>query len=167
MSSLDRSSLSKLRADFGRCVDCAEKQIGLRRLATARQLLSSAPAEALELYSAARQFLVRPGSHRAEALIMRKLLLSSVLAIAALSGVARADLPPLTIDMVRTSAAIGMAPLVSDVERLSKCPGMTPKFPDEMYSDASAMDEARRLRIPVGAIWLRRNDAAIERCLKN
>lgn len=76
-----------------------------------------------------------------------------------------AQVPPLTIAMVRTSAAVGTAPSVADVELLRKCPDMRPSEPMGMYQDAEAMDTARRLRIPVGALWLRRNDGAIERCL--
>lgn len=82
-----------------------------------------------------------------------------------LAGTAHAQMPPLTIEMVRTEAAGGMAPTIEDVELLRKCPDMHPSEPSGMYQDAEAMDAARRLRIPVGALWLRWNDAAIERCL--
>lgn len=92
-------------------------------------------------------------------------LIAAVVFGLVLAGVAHAQMPPLTIDMVRTEASVGMAPTVEDVERLSKCPDMHPAEPSGMYQDADAMDEARRLHIPVGALWLRRNDAAIARCL--
>lgn len=55
--SFSLSSLTQLRAAFGRCVDCAEKQIGLRRVASARLLISANPAMAEDLYREARWHL--------------------------------------------------------------------------------------------------------------
>jgi hypothetical protein len=92
----------------------------------------------------------------------RVLILGAVLA--ASIAPARAQ-TLLTIDAVRGMAAAGMAPFNSDMTVLAKCPGL------RLISDLSPaevgelMQTARASRIDGGALWLRRNDAAIAACL--
>lgn len=54
---LQSSDLTRLRSAFGRCVDCAHKQLGLRRIATALRVLSSDPALAESCFREARMHL--------------------------------------------------------------------------------------------------------------
>ena len=54
---LQSSDLTRLRSAFGRCVDCAHKQIGVRRVATALRVLSSDVALATSCYYEAKMFL--------------------------------------------------------------------------------------------------------------
>jgi hypothetical protein len=72
-------------------------------------------------------------------------------------------MPPLTIEMVRRGAALGVEPTATDVENLRKCPDMHPAEPMDMKPEDVA--RAHALHITAGALWLRENDAAIARCL--
>jgi ribosomal protein S27E len=54
---LQSSDLMRMRSAFGRCVDCAHKQIGLRRVATALRVLSCDRILALSCYAEARFLL--------------------------------------------------------------------------------------------------------------
>src|SRR5215469_6589332 len=73
---------------------------------------------------------------------------------------------PLTMDRIRGMAAAGMAPFNADMEQLDeRCPhlpfivNMKPAVIGELSTTARAMG------IEGGALWLRRNDAAIAACL--
>ena len=74
-------------------------------------------------------------------------------------------MPPLTIEMVRKDVAIGFAPTVTDVENLRQCPGMNPREPSDMATTPEYIAQARALQISLGVLWLKINDAAIQRCL--
>jgi len=84
-----------------------------------------------------------------------------ILAIAA-SAPAFAQLPPVSIENIRGFAGAGMAPLNADIKVLHQCPEIT-RWPADMTP--AEVTEARALRIDPGALWLRRNDAAIANCL--
>jgi hypothetical protein len=92
----------------------------------------------------------------------RVLILGAVLA--ASIATARAQ-TPLTIDRVRGMAAAGMAPFNSDMAVLAKCPGLRLIVDLSPAEVGELMQSARAQRIDGGALWLRRNDAAIEKCL--
>jgi hypothetical protein len=92
--------------------------------------------------------------------MIRALTLAAVVALA--SAPAVAQLRPTSIEDLRRSAAAGMAPTNSDIDVLLKCHNLQ-RFPADMTPAEFA--EARALHIDAGALWLRKNDAAIAECL--
>jgi hypothetical protein len=87
--------------------------------------------------------------------------LATVLALTS-AATALAQLPPVSIENIRGFAGAGMAPMNGDLKVLHQCPEIT-RWPADMTPAEVA--EARALRIDPGALWLRRNDAAIAKCL--
>jgi hypothetical protein len=84
------------------------------------------------------------------------------IATAASAAPAFAQLPPVSIENIRGFAGAGMAPLNADIKVLHQCPEIT-RWPADMTP--AEVTEARALRIDPGALWLRRNDAVIAKCL--
>jgi hypothetical protein len=91
---------------------------------------------------------------------------AAILAAALLASAAPARAQTLlTIDAVRGMAAAGKAPSNSDMGVLRKCPGLRLIIDLSPAEVGELMQTARASRIDGGALWLRRNDAAIEACL--
>jgi hypothetical protein len=90
---------------------------------------------------------------------MRKMMITTLMGVALAAPVAHADLPALTIEMARQWAAANM-PLLSDDSAMiqQRCDIGSPNQTD-------IIAEAQIERVLPSTIWLRRNDAALARCL--
>jgi hypothetical protein len=103
-------------------------------------------------------------------MMLRKLILAGVAALS-LAPVARADLPPLTIEMAREAAAANVPLMMQSIDQIiARCPtvhvfGGVGDHKMDAGELASILADAQAQHVIPSTIWLRRNDAALAKCL--